>query len=144
MHHLLKWRSLILALGAVFVPLVSAAATLLKVEGSGAVPGFNSSELSRYLTCIWLKLSLPIGVSSQPRLAIRRHPTALSAENAGREAGPRSRWNFGPCDIKALIHVFRNEGLKLQQSSRRAGKGDPCRLSFPDRAPSEAVLPSKE
>jgi hypothetical protein len=50
MHLLPKWLSLILALGAVFVPLVSAAATLLKVEGSGAVPGFNSSELRRYLT----------------------------------------------------------------------------------------------
>jgi hypothetical protein len=50
MHLLLKWRSLLLALGAVFVPLVSAAAPLLKVEGSGAVPGFNSSDLRRYLT----------------------------------------------------------------------------------------------
>ena len=50
MHLLLKWQSLILALGAACVPLVSAAATLLKVEGSDAVPGFNRSELRRFLT----------------------------------------------------------------------------------------------
>jgi hypothetical protein len=51
MHHLLKWRSLVLAVAAAFVPLASAAATLLKVEGSGVVPGFHSSEqLRRYLT----------------------------------------------------------------------------------------------
>src|SRR6516164_1520788 len=53
MHLLLKWRSLILAVvaGAAFVPLTPAAATLLEVEGSGAVPGFQSSEqLRRYLT----------------------------------------------------------------------------------------------
>ena len=53
MHLLLKWRSLVLALvaGAAFVPLTPAAATLLEVEGSGAVPGFQSSEqLRRYLT----------------------------------------------------------------------------------------------
>jgi hypothetical protein len=50
MHLLPKWLSLILALGAVFVPLVSAEATLLKVEGSGGVPGFSGSELGRYLT----------------------------------------------------------------------------------------------
>ena len=49
MHLLLKWRSLILALGAVFVPLVSAWGGLLKVEGSGGVPGFDGPELSRYL-----------------------------------------------------------------------------------------------
>ena len=45
-----KWRSLILALGTVFVPLVSASASLLKVEGLGGVPGFNGPELRRYLT----------------------------------------------------------------------------------------------
>ena len=51
MHHLLKWRSLVLALVAAFVPLASVAATSLKVEGSGALPGFHSSEqLRRYLT----------------------------------------------------------------------------------------------
>jgi hypothetical protein len=51
MHLLLKWRRLVLALVAAFVPLTPAAATLLAVEGSGAVPGFDSSEqLSRYLT----------------------------------------------------------------------------------------------
>jgi len=50
MHLLLKWQSLILALGAACVPLVSAAATLLKVEGSGGVPGFSGLELGRYLT----------------------------------------------------------------------------------------------
>ena len=50
MHLLLKWRSLILALGTVFVPLVSASASLLKVEGLGGVPGFNGPELRRYLT----------------------------------------------------------------------------------------------
>ena len=50
MHLLLKWRSLLLALGAVFVPLVSPSASLLKVEGSGGVPGFDGPELRRYLT----------------------------------------------------------------------------------------------
>jgi hypothetical protein len=51
MHLLLKWRRLVLALVAAFVPLTPAAGTLLEVEGSGAVPGFDSSEqLSRYLT----------------------------------------------------------------------------------------------
>jgi hypothetical protein len=51
MHFLPKWLSLVLALGTVFVPLVSAAATLLKVEGSGGVPGFDGpEELRRYLT----------------------------------------------------------------------------------------------
>jgi hypothetical protein len=51
MHLLLKWRSSILALGAVFVLLVPASASLLKVEGSGGVPGFDGpEELGRYLT----------------------------------------------------------------------------------------------
>jgi hypothetical protein len=53
MHVLLKWRSLVLVLALVVtcVPLAPAAATLLEVEGSGAVPGFHSSEqLSDYLT----------------------------------------------------------------------------------------------
>jgi hypothetical protein len=50
MNPLPKWLSLVLALDAVFVPLVSAAATLLKVEESGGVPGFRGSELRRYLT----------------------------------------------------------------------------------------------
>jgi hypothetical protein len=50
MHLLLKWR-MALALVAAFVPLTPAAASLLEVEGSGAVPGFHSSEqLCRYLT----------------------------------------------------------------------------------------------
>src|ERR1700751_2657221 len=50
MHFLPKWRRLVLALVAAFGPLTPAAATLLVVEGSGAVPGFDSSEqLSRYL-----------------------------------------------------------------------------------------------
>jgi hypothetical protein len=50
MHLLLKWRSLVLALAAAFVPLASAAASLVKVEESGAVPGFHSSgQLRRYL-----------------------------------------------------------------------------------------------
>ena len=50
MHLLLKWRRLVLALVAAFVPLTPAAATLLEVEGSGAVPGFQSSEeLRSYL-----------------------------------------------------------------------------------------------
>lgn len=47
---LLKWRRLVLALVAAFVPLTPAAAALVEVEGSGAVPGFHSSELRRYLT----------------------------------------------------------------------------------------------
>jgi hypothetical protein len=51
MHHLLKWRSLVLALVAALVPFASSSATLLTVEGSGVVPGFHSSEqLRRYLT----------------------------------------------------------------------------------------------
>jgi hypothetical protein len=50
MHLLLKWR-LALALVAAFVPLTPTAASLLEVEGSGAVPGFHSSEQLRgYLT----------------------------------------------------------------------------------------------
>jgi hypothetical protein len=49
MHLSPKWLSFMLALGAVFVPLVAAAATLLKVEGTGGIPGFNSSELRPYL-----------------------------------------------------------------------------------------------
>jgi hypothetical protein len=50
MHSLLKWR-LALALVAAFVPLTPTAASLLEVEGSGAVPGFHSSEQLRgYLT----------------------------------------------------------------------------------------------
>src|SRR5271169_1052820 len=50
MHLLLKWRRLVLALVTAFVRLAPEAATLLEVEGSGAVPGFHSSEqLSRYL-----------------------------------------------------------------------------------------------
>jgi len=51
MHLLLKWRRLVLALFAAFVPLAPAAASLLEVETSGAVPGFHRSEqLRRYLT----------------------------------------------------------------------------------------------
>jgi hypothetical protein len=50
MNLLPKWLSLTLALGAVFMPLVSVSASLLKVEGSGGVPGFSGSELGRYLT----------------------------------------------------------------------------------------------
>jgi hypothetical protein len=50
MHLLLKWR-MALALVAAFVPLTPAAARSLEVEGSGAVPGFHSSEQLRgYLT----------------------------------------------------------------------------------------------
>src|ERR1700741_3381025 len=50
MHLLLKWR-MALALVAAFVPLTPAAASSLEVEGSGAVPGFHSSEQLRgYLT----------------------------------------------------------------------------------------------
>jgi hypothetical protein len=50
MHLLQKWRGLVLALVAAFVPLTLAAATSLEVEGSGAVPGFHTSEqLRRYL-----------------------------------------------------------------------------------------------
>jgi hypothetical protein len=50
MHLLLKWR-MALALFAAFVPLTPAAASSLEVEGSGAVPGFHSSEQLRgYLT----------------------------------------------------------------------------------------------
>jgi hypothetical protein len=48
MHHLLKWRSLVLALAAALVPLASAAASLLKVEEAGAVPGFHSSGQLRH------------------------------------------------------------------------------------------------
>jgi hypothetical protein len=59
MHLPLKWRRLILALAAAFVPLTPAAATILEVEGSGAVPGFHSSEqLSRYLTWHMAKVQL--------------------------------------------------------------------------------------
>jgi hypothetical protein len=47
MHLLVKWRRLVLALVAVLVPLTPAAATLLDVEGSGAVPGFHSSQQLR-------------------------------------------------------------------------------------------------
>jgi hypothetical protein len=51
MHLLLKWRRLALTLVAASVPLTPAAATLLEVEESGAVPGFHSSEqLLGYLT----------------------------------------------------------------------------------------------
>jgi len=51
MQLLLKWASLVLALAAAFVPLASVAATSLKVEKSGAAPGFHSSgQLRRYLT----------------------------------------------------------------------------------------------
>jgi hypothetical protein len=50
MHLLLKW-CMALALVAAFVPLTPAMASLLEVEGSGAVPGFHSSEQLRgYLT----------------------------------------------------------------------------------------------
>jgi hypothetical protein len=50
MHLLQKWRGLVLALVAAFVPLTAAAATSLEVEGPGAVPGFHTSEqLRRYL-----------------------------------------------------------------------------------------------
>jgi hypothetical protein len=50
MHLLLKWR-MALALVAAFVPLTPTAASLLEVEGSGAVPGFHSLEQLRgYLT----------------------------------------------------------------------------------------------
>jgi len=47
MHLLLKWRRLALALVAAFVPLTPAAAAVLEVEVSGAVPGFDSSEQLR-------------------------------------------------------------------------------------------------
>ena|SRR6516164_10071119 len=46
MHLLLKWR-MALALVAAFVPLTPAAAAVLEVEVSGAVPGFDSSEQLR-------------------------------------------------------------------------------------------------
>jgi hypothetical protein len=71
MHLLLKWRSLILALvaGAAFVPLTPAAATLLEVEGSGAVPGFQSSEqLRRYLT-LHMAEAHPVGWRFEPAAA---------------------------------------------------------------------------
>jgi hypothetical protein len=71
MHLLLKWRSLILALvaGAAFVPLTPAAATLLEVQGSGTVPGFQSSEqLRRYLT-LHMAEAQPAGWRFEPAAA---------------------------------------------------------------------------
>jgi hypothetical protein len=69
MHHLLKWRSLVLALVAASVPLASIAATSLKVEGSGAVPGFHSSEqLRRYLT-LHMAEAQPAGWRFEPASA---------------------------------------------------------------------------
>jgi hypothetical protein len=77
MHVPLKWRSCVLALVAAFVPLASAAATLLEVGGRVRYPDSKArSNCAVILHCIWLKLSLPAGVSSRLRLAIPRHPTA--------------------------------------------------------------------
>jgi hypothetical protein len=69
MHLPLKWRSCVLALVAAFVPLASAAATLLEVGGSGAVPGFQSSEqLRRYLT-LHMAEAQPAGWRFEPAAA---------------------------------------------------------------------------
>ena len=81
MHLLLKWRSLILALGAVFVPFVSASASILKVEGSGGVPGFDGPELRRYLT-LQMAEAQPADWHFEPAAA------------GGTPAPDRVQWNF--------------------------------------------------
>jgi hypothetical protein len=82
MHVPLKWRSLVLALVAAFVPLASAAASLLKVEESGAVPGFHSSrQLRRYLT---------FHMAEEPTAGWRFEPAS-----AGDALAPdRVKWRF--------------------------------------------------
>ena len=74
MHLLLEWRSLVLALVSALVPLAPAAAALLEVERSGAVPGFHSSEqLSRYLT-LHMAEAKPPGWRFEPAAAGARAP----------------------------------------------------------------------
>jgi hypothetical protein len=65
MHLLLKWR-MALALVAAFVPLTPAAATLLEVEGSGAVPGFHSSEQLRGYLTLQLAETQPVNWRFEP------------------------------------------------------------------------------
>ena len=64
-----------------FVPLVSASASLLKVEGSGGVPGFDGAELSRYLT-LQMTEAQPANWHFEPAAA------------GGTPAPDRVQWNF--------------------------------------------------
>jgi hypothetical protein len=75
MHLLLKWRGLVLALVASFMPLTPASASLLEVEESGTVPGFHSlGQLNRYLTLHmaeakpagWRSSRLPLAMPARP------------------------------------------------------------------------------
>jgi hypothetical protein len=77
MHLLVKWRGLIWALIVAFVPLTPAAATLLEVEGSGALPGFHSpEELRGYLTLHMTEAQPVSWLSKRRRPMMPWHPTA--------------------------------------------------------------------
>ena len=59
MHLLLKWR-MALALVAAFVLLPPTAASSLEVEGSGALPGFHSSEQLRGYLALHMRQARPV------------------------------------------------------------------------------------
>jgi hypothetical protein len=65
MHLLLKWR-IALALVAAFVPLTPASGSSLEVEGSGAVPGFHSSEQLRGYLTLHMAEAQPVNWSFEP------------------------------------------------------------------------------
>jgi hypothetical protein len=60
MRLLAKWRRLVLALVAAFVPLTPATATSLEVEESGAVPGFHNAEELRGYLALHMRQARPV------------------------------------------------------------------------------------
>jgi hypothetical protein len=98
MHLLLKWR-MALALVAAFVPLTPAAASLLEVEGSGAVPGFHSSEQLRGYLTLHMAETQPVNWRFEP------------AATGDASAPDRVKWRFklGPYaggEVRSFVPPF--------------------------------------
>jgi hypothetical protein len=117
MHLLLKWR-MALALVAAFVPLTPAAATLLEVEGSGAVPGFHSSEQLRGYLTLQLAETQPVNWRFEP------------AATGDASAPDRVKWRFklGPYaggEVRSFVPRSRRQSVTIVRSrSRRGSIGD--------------------
>jgi hypothetical protein len=99
---LLKWRRLALALVAAFVPLTPAAASLLEVEGSGAVPGFHSSEQLRGYLTLHMAETQPVNWRFEP------------AATGGAPAPDRVEWRFklGPYaggEVRSFAPPYMND-----------------------------------
>jgi hypothetical protein len=98
MHLLLKWR-MPLALVAAFVPLTPTAASSLEVEGSGAVPGFHSSEQLRDYLTLHMAETQPVNWRFEP------------AATGDAPAPDRAKWRFklGPYaggEVRSFVPPF--------------------------------------